>query len=172
VPILTEGKLACAFPDTWHAMKYDDWAFYRNQFQNCCGGNKGIDFLAYDPAGRTLWLVEMKDYRQFRRTKTDAPWDEVGLKARDTLAGIFAAKVNAADTEEVVFARRALGATHLRVVLHLEQPRNNSRLFPRAYDPADVLQKLKQTLKPIDAHPRVIELRNMCGVPWQAASRH
>ena len=169
--VLQEGKLACTFPSNWKVTKYDDWAFYRNRFVNCCCGNKAVDFLAYNPRDRTLWLVELKDYRQFRRTKDDtiSLWEEISLKARDTLAGLFAAKVDTSHSEQP-YAAQALGTSKLRVVLHLEQPRTHSRLFPRDYDPASVQQKLKQTLKPIDAHPQVVELRTMDSVPWTATS--
>jgi hypothetical protein len=170
MPILTEQKLACAFPDGWHATKYDGWSFYRKHF-NRCSDSKAVDFLAYDPVGRTLWLVELKDYRRFRRTKDEriSLWAEVAVKARDTLAGLFAAKVNASEPDQP-FAARCLGAQKVRVVLHLEQPRTNSALFPRAYDRADVQQKLKQTLGAIDPHPKVVETNLMAGVPWTAES--
>jgi hypothetical protein len=46
-------------------------------------------------------------------------------------------------TEEQRMARQAVRRSRLRVVLHLEQPRNPSRLFPRAVDLDDVLLKLK-----------------------------
>jgi hypothetical protein len=171
VPTLTEGKLAFNYPDTWNVTKYDQWPFYRNQFASSCGGNRAVDFLAYDPESHTLWLIEVKDYRQYRRTKDEAiPLvDEVAAKARDTLAGIFAAKLDEAYVEHH-HAARALGARKLRVVLHLEQPPTYSKLFPRAYEPSDVQQKLRQMVKPIDAHPRVIELNNMAGVRWSTAS--
>jgi hypothetical protein len=168
---LEEEKLACDFPDAWNVTKYDAWAFYRNQFRDSCRGNKGMDFLGFEPAAKTLWMIELKDYRQFPRTKDDkiSLWDEVAIKARDTLAGLFAANVEVGcDNHD--FARQSLTAAKLRVVLHLEQPPSHSKLFPRVYDPADIQQKLKQLVKPIDAHPRVIELKNMIHVPWTAAS--
>lgn len=159
---LNEAKLACDFPDAWSVTKYDDWAFYRKQFRDSCRGNKGMDFLGFDPAEMTLWMIELKDYRQFRRTKDDkiSLWDEVAIKARDTLAGLFAAKVEAG-CDDHAFARRSLTATKLRVVLHFEQPVSHSKLFRRAYDPADVQQKLKQLVKPIDSHPSVVEIGRM-----------
>lgn len=171
MPRLTEDKLAYDFPVTWQVTKYDDWAFYRNQFQNSCTGNKAMDFLGFDPVEQTLWMIELKDYRQFQRTKDNkiSLWDEVSLKARDTLAGLFAAKVEAGHADHV-FALQSLNAAKLRVVLHLEQPVTHSKLFPRAYDPADIQQKIKQLVKPIDAHPRVVELQNMAHVPWTAVS--
>ena len=51
--------------------------------------------------------------------------------------------------------RQALRAKNLKVVLHLEQPAKHSTLFPRAINPAAVLQRLKQLIKAIDPHPRV-----------------
>lgn len=165
-----EGNIESSFPNTWMVTKYDDWMFYRNHFVNSCCGNKAVDFLAHNPADRTLWLIELKDYRQFRRIKSNISlWDEVAIKARDTLAGLVAAKVDGTHPNQA-YASQALGASRLRVVLHLEQPRTNSKLFPRAFDPADVQQKLKQILKPIDAHPKVVEIDNMQRVPWTAIS--
>lgn len=168
---LDEDHLAHDFPDEWEAEPYDRWSFYRRQFQNCCGGNKAVDFLAYDPGERTLWLVEIKDYRQYRRSKDEkiSLWDEVATKVRDTLAGLFAVKVNQQD-KEALFGKLAARAKRLKVVLHLEQPVRHSKLFPRAYNPADVQQKLKQIIKPIDAHPHVIELNDAACVPWSVVS--
>lgn len=175
-----EGKLACDFPDTWQVTKYDAWGFYKNRFTNCCNdnfqqplnrdlsGSKAVDFIAIDP-DRTLWLLELKDFRQHRRTKSVTFWMEVALKARDTLAGLFAAKIEVGHSDHA-FAQQSLTCTKLRVVLHLEQSRTHSALFPRAYDPADVQQKLKQLVRPIDAHPRVVELQNMAHVQWAAES--
>lgn len=167
---LTEGKLVCDFPDSWQVTKYDDWAFYRNRFQVSCTGNKGVDFLGFDPATADLWMIEMKDYRQGVRGIDKIPlWNEVAIKARDTLAGLFAAKVEHGHANHA-FARQSVTAAKLRVVLHLEQPASHSKLFPRVYDPADVQQKIKQLVKPIDAHPRVIELQSIAHVPWTSAS--
>lgn len=37
------------------------------------------------------------------------------------------------------------------------QPRKHSKLFPKAIDPSKVEQKLKQHLKAVDAHSRVVD---------------
>jgi hypothetical protein len=169
---LTEGKLTFTFDDNghddnWRVEKYDDWSFYRKQFNSCCGGNRAVDFLAYQVREKTLWLIEVKDYRHSPRTKDIPLWEEVASKVRDTLAGIFAACVNASDDTERHFAAQALRATRLRVVLHLEQPPTRSKVFPRIYDPADVQQKIKHLLKPVDAHPRVVACDTLSAVPWK-----
>lgn len=162
---LTEQQLAFTFADGVEPSQYDEWTFYRNQFNAVCGGTKAVDFVCLD--GDQLWLIEVKDYRRHRRTKLVELGDEVAAKVRDTLAGLVAASCNANQADEQRVARQALGRSRLRVVLHLEQPRHPSRLFPRAVDPDDVLLKLKQRLKAIDAHPRVVDQSNLdAEMPW------
>ena len=67
-------------------------------------------------------------------------------------------------------AKTVLKKAKLRFILHLEQPIQHSKLFPRTLEPSKIQQKLKQLIKPIDAHPRVVELNNMAHVPWSAES--
>lgn len=165
---LQEGRLEFRFPNHWEATAYDQWPFYKNQFKDCCGGNKAVDFLAFDPDG-TLWLIEVKDYRQHRRTKSIPLWDEIAVKARDTLAGLVAAHFTHGQTHQKD-AVNLMSARKLRVILHLEQSKKHSKLFPRPFDPELVRMKLRLLLKPIDAHPRVVELHNMAGLPWTATT--
>ena len=165
MPAINEGQLTFQFPVNWEASKYDDWSFYLNQFQSVCGGAKAIDVLALSPE-RCAWLIEVKDYRVHPRTKPSELPIEMACKVRDTLAALPCARVNANASDEKDLAGRALESKSLRVVLHLEQPARHSRLFPRAIDPAAVEQKLKQLLKGVDAHPRVLETGQMRSVPW------
>ncbi|BCX80579.1 hypothetical protein MIT9_P0153 [Methylomarinovum caldicuralii] len=150
---LTEGRLQFDF-DGDDATKYDEWSFYRAQFEKICNGNKAVDFIFVD--GDETWLIEVKDYRRHPTIKTIDLADEIALKVRDTLAGIVAAKLNANEAAEKNLARRALQKRRLRVVLHLEQPTNRSKLFPTAADPAKLQQKLKQKIGAIDPHPLVV----------------
>lgn len=165
MPAISEGQLTFQFPKDWQATKFDGWSFYRNQFQQVCGGAKAIDVLALAP-DRCLWVIEVKDYRQQRRTKTIELGEEVACKVRDSLAALVAARINANDEAEKQLADRILAARQIRVVLHLEQPTEHSRLFPRAIDPAQIKQKLKQLLKAIDPHPLVLESAQMGNVIW------
>ena len=157
--ILSEGCLQFNFDQSCLAEKYDDWSFYRNQFQSTCGSAKAIDMICLSK--NISWLIEIKDYRQHKRTKPQDLGDEVALKVRDTLAGLVAAKMKANDSNEKTFAKRVLQSKAIRVVLHLEQPVKHSRLFPLAIDPASVLQSLKRQLRAIDAHPRVVNQNNL-----------
>ena len=162
---IREGDLTFSFPNHCEAGKYDDWSFYRNQFQSVAGGSKAVDVLCL--AHGVAWLVEVKDYRKHPRTKPIDLWEEVARKARDTLSGLAAASANADDADEQAFARRALKMRGWRVALHLEQPNAASRLRPRAVDPASVKSKLRRGLKAIDAHPAVVDRQTPHpGIPW------
>ena len=154
-----------SFPDHCEAGKYDEWAFYRNQFQPVAGGSKAVDILCV--ADDAAWLIEVKDYRQHRREKSNDLGDEIAGKVRDTLSGLAAASANANCREERALARRALARRRWRVALHLEQPRG-SRLRPRPIDPANVLAKLRsRKLKAVDAHPVVLDSQDRRpDVPW------
>ena len=130
-----------------------------------CGSTKALDILCVDNA--SLWLVEVRDYRRAGSVKpSDLPM-EMARKVRDTLAGLVAAQCNGNDQREKSFARNALQCSDLKVVLHLEQPRTPSRLFPMAADPSDVQNKLKRVLKAIDPHPKVVNQYHVGGgMPW------
>ncbi|WP_339352559.1 hypothetical protein [Acinetobacter beijerinckii] len=153
---IVEGQLTFLFPEQ-NATKYDEWSFYRNQFNAVCG-SKAVDLLYVEQ--QILWLIEIKDYRQHARTKPIDLADEIALKVRDTLAGLVAAQVNANDQTEQDFAKNALKKKKIRVVLHLEQAVQSSRLFLHAINPANVQLKLKQKVRAIDAHPLVVDQRS------------
>lgn len=158
--------LTFTFPASWRISKYDDWAFYRNQFSKMWNGIKAVDLLAIE--SQVTWLIEVKDYRTSPRTKVLDLADEVAQKVFSTLAAMLPAKVNASVNEERNFAVEVVRATTLRVVLHLEQPQplKHSKLFPRAIDPSNVQLKLRTLIKPIDPHPKVVESTQMQGLAW------
>lgn len=157
--VINEGSLTFSFPAEADATKYDEWSFYRNQFNNAFGGTKAIDLIYIDTD--QTWLIEIKDYRANRRIKTIDLGDEIALKVRDTLAGLAAGKCNASDPDEKRLARLALKRNKLRVVLHIEQPRKPSKLFPKVVDPSKLIMKLKQKVGAVDAHPAVVDQHSL-----------
>lgn len=171
---LAEQQLEHTFGVDWTASKYDEWPFYQKHFQWSWvkdePGNKAVDFVAIDPEGHELWLIELKDYRVHRRNKKIPLPDEIALKVRDSLAGLFAAAKHDAHHGHAAEAQRSLQAKRIRVVLHLEQPRKRSKLFPRPYSLADVQQKLKQRVRGIDPHPVVTEIGAPHALPWSFRS--
>ena len=165
MPSVSEGALTFHFPDGWQATKFDTWSFYRNQFQGVCGGAKAIDILAID-SDSCLWVIEVKDYRKQPRAKNIELTKEVAYKVRDSLAALVAASVNANDVGEKELSHAALACNRICVVLHLEQPERHSKLFPRVYNPANVKQSLKQLIKAIDPHPRVMGTGGLGNPAW------
>lgn len=161
---LVVERLTFRFPPGWSVSKFDDWVFYRRQFARRMSEVKAVDIVALEAS--TAWFVEVKDYRLHPRTKAvDLP-EEVARKVLDTLAALLPAKANANDATEKQMAGLLLKARKLRVVLHLEQPKKHSTLFPRVIEPADVQMKLKQLLKAIDPHPIVSETGRMSSLEW------
>jgi hypothetical protein len=156
------------FPDNWKVSKYDDWSFYRNQFVKMREGIKSLDLLAIDTAN-TAWMIEVKDYRVQQRTKPSDLAGEIAHKVFDTLAALLPAKIHANNLDEKTMAQHVLGAHDLRVVLHLEQPVKHSKLRPRAIDPMNLQIKIRGLLKPIDAHPKVVEMAAMASLVWQVS---
>jgi hypothetical protein len=169
---IIEGQLRFSFPDNTQACKYDEWSFYRNRCTNAFGGAKAVDILHID-AQQTAWLIEIKDYRANLRTKPSDLGDEIASKVRDTLACLVAARFNAYEADEKKFARNVLKVRRIKVVLHLEQPQNPSKLFPVSIKATDVKDRLKQLLKAVDAHPEVVDhdcLKNTMN--WQVGVNH
>ncbi|MBT3368221.1 MAG: hypothetical protein HN416_13795 [Nitrospina sp.] len=157
---ITEGSLIFTFPNSWKASCYDKWKFYRKHFAKICNETKAVDILALEPSNSCAWLIEVKDYRQHRRTKPSDLAEEVACKMKGTLAGLACGRLNAAKANEKQLSEEAMQAHKLRVVLHVEQPAKHSKLFPRAFDPADVKAKLRKKVRAIDPHPLVLEKAN------------
>ena len=86
--------------------------------------------------------------------------DELAIKVRDTMAGLVSAKFNGIVDCEVEAARKFLFAKKLRVVLHLEQARKPSRLYPLVVEKAHIKQKLTQKLRFADAHPKICDVQD------------
>lgn len=162
---IEEGDLKFSFPDLCEVGEYEQWSFYRNQFQSVAGGSKAVDILCL--AEDAAWLVEIKDYRQHPRVKSTDLGDEIANKVRDTLSGLAAASANANDGDERTLARRMLAKRRWRVALHLEQPRVRSRLRPRPFNGADVALIIRGKLKPVDAHPLDLDRHTpRADIPW------
>lgn len=156
------------FADNWQVSQYDAWSFYRNQVVRMWSGIKALDLLAVAP-NNIAWLIEVKDYRQQQRTKPSELGNEVAHKVFDTLAALIPAKNCANDASEKQIARAITQARQLRVVLHLEQPAKHSKLRPCAINAADVKQKIRQLLKPVDAHPLVVNKANLGELGWSVS---
>ena len=146
-------------PYGWQAEKLDDTAFYRKHFQSFAD-SKSVDMAAFKLDGDELWLLEVKDYRLDRRTKTLDLFKEVALKVRDTLALLYLAK-GKPQISIHRFASEAVGKATIRVVLHMEQPANPSRLYPLIVERGNVRIKLQQTVRVVDPRALFCEMSAM-----------
>ena len=163
--IAADGLSFC-FPDGWEATKFDDWAYYRNQFSKAHKEIKAVDILALSPDKATLWLIEVKDFRAHPRTKSIPLQEEIWNIVFDTLAALLPAGVHATGHEQQ-FARAAGRVKNIRVVFHGEQPVKHRSLFPQSYTPADIQQKFKALFKAIDPRALVVSSRTMpARIPW------
>ena len=167
MPDLVEGGIVLRFATDCRVAKYDEWAYFRRQFQSVAGGCKGVDAIAIDGHGR-LWLIEVKDYRLHPRTKGGELAMEVAVKVRDSLAGLAGARLRANVATEQDLAAAALGAKDVRVLLLLAQPTAISGLRPHVVDAAALTQKLRQLLRAVDPHARVDHSGPTAGV-WTLA---
>ena len=174
VATIEEGGIRLRFAPGDLAEKYDDCAFFRDEFRHVAGGSHGVDGVCV--SGGDCWLIEIKSLA--RKVGEDSSLKitdtirRAAAQVRDTLAGLAAAARNARG-EERAFAVRALQATALRVALHLDQADRTSALHPTPYDVADATTKLRQLVHPIDRNAVVVDCSgdgnpSNARVPWKA----
>lgn len=157
-------RLTFTFPAAWRASKYDDWSFYRNQFGRQFDGIQAVDVLARDPNG-TAYLIEVKDYRHPDTEKPSQLAQAIANKVLMTLAALLPAKLNGNDPAERAIAQAMLTCQRLKVVAHIELPRQHQP----AVNLADLKQKLAQLLRAVDAHPKIVSKNHMHGLGWAVA---
>ena len=167
-----EGTLTFDFPDDWQVCRPGETSFYRRHFQSFCGGCRKMDFVAYDPNQFILWLIEIKDYSVFPRTKLEHLADEIAGKTMDVMAMLPIAGVrdNAVSSpghlEAGEFWNRVRRLTNIRVVLHCELPPSPSKLFPGVKDAANLQTKLNQRLRVVDHHALFTNRAHAHPLPW------
>lgn len=161
MPALDIDGLVFTFPNRWSATKYDDWSFYRNQFSRQGAGIKAVDAIALDPNG-TAFLIEVKDYRHPDTEKPSQLPAAIASKVLHTLSALLPAKLLATDPDEAGLAGDVLTCSSLRIVAHIEQPQRHRGVV----DPADLRQKLRELLRAVDPHVKVVSLTKMQGLPW------
>ena len=141
---------------------------YINHVQSFAQGMKAVDIAAIEPGDDPiLWLVEIKDYRIFPRSKPTDLFDEVAQKFRDTLAGLRIIAARSTDVTEASRAKHACAAHSIRVLFHLEQPATHTKAFPQVIDPKLAVDIMKRKMKAVDATPLVGDAGTLKGkVNW------
>lgn len=153
------------FPTGWVVSKFDEWAYYTNQFQSQSPGYKAVDLVAVSPE-RHLYLIEVKDYLVPGTLKPSELPAAIAKKVVDTLAALVPAAVHAnvaGERELADLARRCLA---ISVVFHCELPKHHIPVV----DTADLTQKLKKLVRAIDHHPSVVNSRTIA-LPWTVSAK-
>lgn len=161
---LAEGRLVLEVPDTWRVVKWDDSVAYRRSIA-ALADTKAVDFVAVDDRGRLL-LIELKDFRDRPDGKSRVAVAfagrsrelscEISLKARDSLAGLWAALANGSETatalEPVAFGQ-------VRVVFVLaESPRPSVNNGKRDAQRNAMQKELQRRLAWLTKKVAVVEL--------------
>lgn len=171
-----EGSLNFKFPDDWLVCRAEHSKYYKEKFQKFVEPSKEMDFFAYEPAAKTLWLIEVKDYRSDTEVeKREALVQVVAKKTRDSLALILAGGHNDnSDSAPPIlslreFWKQAKKAEKLRIVLHCEFRQVPSRLYPVQREATNLQQKLRIKFKDIDPRALHTYLDHQSNVTWEVA---
>ena len=146
--------------------------FYAHQAQNFCSSCKEMDFIAYHPGKRELWLIEVKDYRFNARPKVRDLVEKLCRKVRDCLFLLRTAALCAPEEEPAEgislreMARLSMQAKHIRLAFTIELGRTG--LFPPKSLLATIRDLLYRELCFIDPHMVCLPITESSGAgPWQ-----
>ncbi|MEZ4299362.1 MAG: hypothetical protein R3B70_30710 [Polyangiaceae bacterium] len=113
---LVEGDLCFDFDDRWKPiLAWDRHVAYRRGI-HAIDGSRAVDIVGVY-RGRTLYFIEVKDYRVHTRTKPIDPRRELDSKVRNTVAGLVGASRRPEHADECRPLVRAL--CDLQVPLHI-----------------------------------------------------
>lgn len=158
MPTVTEGSLTFTFPAGWEADKPDDWNYYRQNYIKIAEKIKCIDILAIPPdEDENIWLIEVKDYRISRKVGPTELAEAIISKVQNSLGLFSATSWQKSYPSEMRFCKKAHKKKIMHVVLHMEQPRHQSRLFMQPINPASMRDLLRQKLKWITASVLVVD---------------
>lgn len=172
---LRVDSLSFTFETSVSADKYDDWRHVNSDWADRADKKK-MDVVAVEPipAVKTLWMIEVKDFRIITRQPGDSNLaglpQTVADKADHTLLGLADAATNARNPGERRLSSQSQACGTTRIVLHLEPhpPAGaHSALFPSGFA-ANVHQRMKQLVAHIDTNPLVLNCSNtpQAAVPW------
>ena len=169
--ITIDQTLHFHFEDNWKVVKYDETPYYKTQLKNqrsckinkkdksVISGLKGVDLVALQPQDNTLYLIECKDYRLHSRKKNLHPVEEFYQKTMDTLAGLLpSALCGTSGDPNTRMLKHWFVVPNIYGCFPFEQAETTNKLMPRAYDIADLQQKLRGLLKAIDPYVLVVDI--------------
>ncbi len=152
--VIKERRLEFHFSSSWHTIKYDEHDDYIRGIQ-CIQGTNAVDIAAaYLADPKTVYLIEIKDFKDYFAENEDRIQDgslarKIVLKVRDTLAGLVGGFHcgNRADWAPIM--EQIAAAEHpIKVVFWMETEEDELRPIGRAKSNRSVLTDvLKRQLR-------------------------
>lgn len=164
-----EGTITYTFPEHFIIFRPQDSPFYSKHWQsfakpNAGEGNAEIDFVAFDPREKRIWLVETKDYRQHDRQKPSGIGEEFARKCRDTLSLLGALQVSTQVVTPDDLENRLRFSTMREVacVLHLEQRRGRRGEYS-VISPQTLKDTIRRSIRALDPHAKAGDATFLAG---------
>jgi hypothetical protein len=161
---IQEGKLHFSF--AFDAIQFDKTQYYLNHFQGIKPCLQAVDILAVNESAG--YLIEIKDYTHpdTKQLSSNDLIEAIVNKVISSLAAILPMKNNANIDEEQNIAKKFSKVSQIQIVLHIEKPPPRRTLKQSCYNVQKMEESLKNRLKPIDAHPKIVSKENLKGLPW------
>jgi hypothetical protein len=171
------------FDDSWLVAKWDDSRWYRAGIERLTGsldgrpeGTKAMDVVGLQ--GEIPYLFEVKDFRGFSiqnkaRHVSELPL-EIGLKARDTIAGIVGVVSRGGDEalpHKWVHAVKQEGrAVHVVALIAEDGPRPGEPIHKRVIRDSERMNRVKQFVAWLTPRVWVADPLKQASIPGLTAS--
>ncbi len=159
---LPEGNLKFNFE--FDAIKFDDSQYYQNHFKKIQNGIAAVDFLTVTQ--NTGYLIKDYTHSETKPLTQSELIEAIINKVTSTLAAILPMKNNASIESEKKIASLFTKSSQIQVIFHIERPPPRRTLTQSCYNLQKMGLSLKERLKPIDAHPKIVSKTNLKGLPW------
>lgn len=182
--IFVEEKQEFSFPLAWDVVAFDKSVFYNTsvsnwQFRVCVAketpttpaiwsraiGQGAVDFIAWDPTGRDLHLIEVKDYRIGAKVVPAELPDVLARKTRDTLAALALAQtVPASDVSGIASKLPSCGKLSVWLDVNWPTPAPGSLQPSARVLRMNLLLGVRRCLGPVKNQANVVD--RTCPTPW------
>ncbi len=154
------------FPPDWQIGEFDTWQQYRDVAGKW--NVLGCDVVAFD--GRSVWIIEVKDYTYPNVKPPPDLTNTIALKALGTMAILFAQARSASDSDASAFARRCHKAGQIQLALHINLRRAGRSEKQIKVSLTAIHQQLKRARKRLGLAGAFVGTNkdSLTAVPWQA----
>lgn len=160
-PLNVDGTLFTFAPGV-QAEQFDEWDYYKRLSSNSI---RGCDVVALQ--GKTLWLIEVKDYTYPNAQGVPDLEETLVRKFVGTMGVLYALQRAPQDSAPIEFSRACAKATTIRLALHIELKPGKKDI---AWQMATLQDDLRKAMKPLNvAGFRITSSQvKIPNVPWTA----